>query len=97
MDTVWLQSNAARVLTDSGGLQKEAYLLGVPCITLRDTTEWVETVNGKWNTLVGADQKRILEAISKFKPPEYRPKVFGPAGASGRIADIIDKFLMHPG
>jgi UDP-N-acetylglucosamine 2-epimerase (non-hydrolysing) len=93
MDAVWLQSNAARVLTDSGGLQKEAYLLGVPCITLRDTTEWVETINAKWNVLVGADPKRILHAIKTFSPPDYRPKVFGPRGASERIAKIIDGFL----
>jgi len=93
MDTVWLASNAARVLTDSGGLQKEAYLLGVPCVTLRDTTEWVETVNAKWNVLVGADPKKILEAIKGFSPNKYRPKIFGPSGASARIAKIIDSYL----
>ena len=93
MDAVWLVANSARVLTDSGGLQKEAYLLGVPCITLRDTTEWVETVNAKWNVLVGADPRRIREAIAGFSPPSYRPKIFGPAGASARIAEAIDSFL----
>jgi len=93
MDTIWLVANAARVLTDSGGLQKEAYLLGVPCVTLRDTTEWVETVNAKWNVLVGADQKKIEEAIRSFAPPKYRPKIFGPAGASARIAKIVDSYL----
>lgn len=93
MDAVWLVANAKRVLTDSGGLQKEAYLLGTPCITLRDTTEWIETINTKWNTLVGHDPERILAAVDSFKPPEYRPKIFGPAGASGRIAEIVDHFL----
>jgi UDP-N-acetylglucosamine 2-epimerase (non-hydrolysing) len=95
MDTIWLVSNAARVLTDSGGLQKEAYLLGTPCITLRDNTEWVETINAKWNVLVGADGKKIHDAIAKFQPPSYRPKIFGPSGASERIAKIIDSFLSH--
>ncbi len=93
VDAIWLVANAARVLTDSGGLQKEAYLLGTPCITLRDTTEWVETVNAKWNVLTGADPKRITEAIKGFSPPRYRPKVFGSAGASARVAGIIDRFL----
>ena len=95
MDAIWLVSNAARVLTDSGGLQKEAYLLGTPCITLRDNTEWVETINAKWNVLVGADAKKIHDAITKFQPPSYRPKIFGPSGASERIAKIIDSFLSH--
>jgi UDP-N-acetylglucosamine 2-epimerase (non-hydrolysing) len=93
MDTVWLEANSAAVLTDSGGVQKEAYLLGVPCITLRDTTEWVETVNAGWNVLVGADPGKIQEAIAHFKAPRYRPRVFGPAGASARIAKTIDSFL----
>lgn len=93
MDSVWLVANASRVLTDSGGLQKEAYLLGTPCITTRDTTEWIETINAKWNVLVGADAKRILSAIQSFQPPRYRPKIFGPLGASERIAHVIDKFL----
>ena len=93
MDAIWLVSNAARVLTDSGGLQKEAYLLGTPCITLRDNTEWVETINAKWNLLVGADPRKITEAIAGFSPPAYRPKIFGSAGASARIAHAIDSFL----
>jgi len=93
MDAIWLVANASRVLTDSGGLQKEAYLLGTPCITLRDTTEWIETINAKWNVLTDTDPKKILAAIRGFEPPKYRPKIFGPEGASGRIAAVIDKFL----
>ncbi len=93
MDTVWLEANAKRVLTDSGGIQKEAYLLGVPCITLRETTEWVETINENWNVLVGADPKRIEHAIVHFEPSGYRKKIFGPPGASGRIAKTIDSYL----
>ena len=93
MDTVWLEANAKRVLTDSGGIQKEAYLLGVPCITLRETTEWVETVNENWNVLVEADPERIGRAISDFQPSGYRKKIFGPPGASARIAKIVDSYL----
>jgi UDP-N-acetylglucosamine 2-epimerase (non-hydrolysing) len=93
MDTVWLEANSSIVLTDSGGVQKEAYLLGVPCITLRNTTEWIETVNAKWNVLVGSDPKRIHETIVHLNPPKHHPQLFGPTGASGRIADLIDSFL----
>ena len=93
MDSIWLTANASKVLTDSGGLQKEAYLLSTPCITLRDTTEWIETVNAGWNILVGSKGDRITSAIRSFEPPKYRPKIFGLAGASKRIAHIIDHFL----
>ena len=93
MDAIWLVANSARVLTDSGGLQKEAYLLRVPCITLRDTTEWVETVNVGWNVLVGSDKKKILEAVQSFSPSKYQQHIFGPKGASARIAKIIDSYL----
>lgn len=95
MDTVTLVGNAKRVLTDSGGLQKEAYLLGTPCITLRETTEWKETVEAKWNVLVGADTRRISEAISRLVPPPSRPNVFGRPGAGMRIAAIVDRFVKH--
>ncbi|MBN1677096.1 MAG: UDP-N-acetylglucosamine 2-epimerase (non-hydrolyzing) [Candidatus Thermoplasmatota archaeon] len=93
MDTIHLVANSQKVLTDSGGLQKEAYILGVPCITLRETTEWTETVDVGWNRLVGADPEKIKEAISNFAPPHYRPRVFGHPGASERIAGIMDDFL----
>lgn len=93
MDAIWLVANSLRVLTDSGGLQKEAYLLKVPCITLRDTTEWVETINVGWNVLVGSERKKILDAIQSFTPTKYQPHVFGPKGASARIAKLIDSYL----
>jgi hypothetical protein len=81
--------NAKKILTDSGGVQKEAYFLKVPCITLRDRTEWVETVEDRWNVLVGADKEKILKAIREFEPSRenyfYR---FGDGKASKKIVEV---------
>ncbi|MDI9633255.1 MAG: UDP-N-acetylglucosamine 2-epimerase (non-hydrolyzing) [Methanolinea sp.] len=89
LDMLHAMACARKILTDSGGIQKEAYLLGVPCITLRDTTEWIETVRDGWNVLVGADRGKIADAIRHFSPSEERGMVFGEPGASRRIAGII--------
>ena len=73
--------DAARlVLTDSGGLQKEAYWLGTPCVTLRDETEWVETVAAGWNVLAGADGGRIADEAHRLRPPSERPTLYGGDG-----------------
>jgi len=67
LDMIQLEKNAKAILTDSGGVQKEAFWLRVPCITLRDETEWVETVRYGWNRLVGADKEKILDAVLNIK------------------------------
>jgi UDP-N-acetylglucosamine 2-epimerase (non-hydrolysing)/UDP-GlcNAc3NAcA epimerase len=76
LDFLKLARHAAAVLTDSGGVQKEAYLLGVPCVTLRDRTEWVETVEVGWNVLVDLDREQALEALER-RPPAGRPELYG--------------------
>lgn len=89
IDTVALLRNAAALLTDSGGMQKEAYFFGVPCVTLREETEWVETVELGWNTLTGADTDRILAAVSKLQCPARHPDVYGDGTAARAISSAL--------
>ncbi len=84
LEMVTLAGAARLVLTDSGGLQKEAYWLGVPCLTLRDETEWVETVNAGWNALVGSDVDRIVDGVRRFAPAGPRPTLYGDGLAAER-------------
>jgi UDP-GlcNAc3NAcA epimerase len=88
VETAALLCNARAVLTDSGGLQKEAYLAGVRCITLRPSTEWVETVETGWNTLVDLDVGAALEALERQPPPE-RPPLYGDGHAAERVVDAL--------
>jgi UDP-N-acetylglucosamine 2-epimerase len=67
LDMLKLEKNTKAILTDSGGVQKEAFWLKVPCITLRDETEWIETVNLGWNRLVGSNVVKIVEAVRDLK------------------------------
>jgi UDP-N-acetylglucosamine 2-epimerase len=83
-----LERGARMIATDSGGVQREAYLWGVPCITLREETEWVDTVGAGWNTLVGVDPEAFGEAVSRPRPTE-RPTIFGDGRAAHRIAQIV--------
>jgi UDP-GlcNAc3NAcA epimerase len=85
-----LQMSARVILTDSGGLQKEAYFHQVPCITLRDETEWVETVQSGWNQLVGADRERILAAFGQAVKPEAKQDApYGNGQAAHAIRDVL--------
>jgi UDP-N-acetylglucosamine 2-epimerase len=88
IDFLKLALHARAVLTDSGGVQKEAYLLGVPCLTLRDTTEWVETVEAGWNVLVDLDRDAALAALER-RPPTERPELYGGGHASDRVCEVV--------
>jgi len=89
LDMVALESNARMILTDSGGVQKEAYWLAVPCLTLREETEWVETVDQGWNRLVGTDPAAIIAGVAAFRPQGTPAQVFGDGHAAERIAAIL--------
>jgi UDP-N-acetylglucosamine 2-epimerase len=89
-DMISLQENARLVLTDSGGMQKEAYWLGVPCLTLRDETEWVETVQLGWNVLVGANTDRIVARAADVRVPDARPELYGDPESAARCAQLIN-------
>lgn len=92
-DVLILQENANCILTDSGGMQKEAYLLGVRCITLREETEWVETVQTGWNKLTGVDAEAIRGAFESWRPSAERPALYGNGNAAGEICRILSREL----
>ena len=81
-DIIALEKSARMILTDSGGMQKEAYWLKVPCITLRDETEWIETAALGWNILTGADRDRIIATVRTFKAPATQPSLYGDGKAA---------------
>jgi len=89
LDFLKLQSTSQGILTDSGGLQKEAYWQGVPCVTLRDETEWVETVELGWNVLVGADEEKIAGALQHLEKRPDRPLLYGNGTACAQCVDIV--------
>lgn len=96
-DMIVLEENARIIATDSGGVQREAYFLGIPCLTLRDETEWVETVEVGWNLLVGTDPERIVDGWLHFFPPAVRPPIFGDGKAAQRIAEILGNGVVNFG
>lgn len=88
-DILTMQENANCILTDSGGMQKEAYLLGVRCITLREETEWVETVSSGWNKLVGVDKSAILDAFTSWHPSGNQPALYGDGHSAEKIREVL--------
>jgi UDP-N-acetylglucosamine 2-epimerase len=89
LDFAALASQARVILTDSGGLQKEAYWYGVPCVTMRPSTEWIDTVELGANTLVDDDPDRIVAAVAAARMPDEQPPLYGDGRASERIAELI--------
>jgi len=89
LEMVSLAGSARMILTDSGGLQKEAYWLGVPCLTLRKETEWVETVDAGWNILVGSDSHKIVEAVHSFSPSHLQTELYGDGFAATKCVGLL--------
>ncbi len=94
LEMLSLDANAKMILTDSGGVQKEAYLAKVPCVTLRNETEWTETVASGWNHLTGTDTAKIVRLAKNFPRPKNHPNFLGDGQAHQKIAKIIKKFLI---
>ena len=92
LDMIALEMNAGVILTDSGGVQKEAYFVRVPCVTLRDETEWVETVDAGWNVLAGSDPERIMTSVRGARPGK-EGSLYGDGRASEIIVDEIGFFV----
>jgi len=91
LDMLILEKNAKVILTDSGGVQKEAFFFRVPCVTLREETEWVETVEAGWNTLVGCDPERILQVALEAKPGAESAWPYGDGRAAERVVETTIK------
>jgi UDP-GlcNAc3NAcA epimerase len=95
LDMVALEQGAKLILTDSGGVQKEAFFYNTPCITLRDETEWVETVSLGWNQLAGADTNAIIQAVEKINTganPMAQQNPYGNGNASQEICQHLLKY-----
>lgn len=92
-EMIQLEANAKLILTDSGGVQKEAYIARVPCVTLRKETEWIETTASGWNRLAGTDTSKIVHLAKHFPKPKNHPNFLGDGKAYLKITKIIRKFL----
>lgn len=90
-DMLVLEENARLIATDSGGVQREAYYLGIPCLTLRDETEWTATVESGWNRLMGVDTRSLADAWFSFVPPAAHPPIYGTGSAGQHIAAILSE------
>ncbi len=92
-DMIVLEDNARLIATDSGGVQREAYFLSKPCLTLRDETEWTETVEAGWNRLMPLDLDVVMDTWKNFTPPTAQPPIFGDGKAGEKIATLIEEIM----
>jgi UDP-N-acetylglucosamine 2-epimerase len=95
LEMLTLEANARAVLTDSGGVQREAYFLSVPCVTLREESEWPELLPSGWNVLAGHNPDAIVEAAQRPRPGAPPPPVFGDGKAAGKIVEILERDPPH--
>lgn len=93
LEMLLLEKHASAIVTDSGGVQKEAYFAKVPCFTLRDETEWIETVEVGWNQLVNPLKDNLVDQINSFEEREYRNNLYGDGKAGKKIAQIIRDYF----
>jgi UDP-GlcNAc3NAcA epimerase len=89
LEMIAYEAVCSAVLTDSGGVQKEAFFFRKPCITMRDSTEWVELVNYGWNTLAGADTNKIINAVKNFHIPDEYPSLYGDGNCAQKICNLL--------
>jgi len=89
LEMIAYEADCSAVLTDSGGVQKEAFFFKKPCITMRDSTEWVELVNSGWNTLTGADTNKIISAVKNLNTPNEYPSLYGDGNCAKKICDYL--------
>lgn len=94
LEFIDLLLNSKKVVTDSGGVQKEAYILSIPCITIRENTEWVETLEEGWNVLAGLNTKKIINYVTDWHPAKKQMPIFGDGKASEIIINEIEKYLL---
>lgn len=90
-EMIFLVQNAKALLTDSGGLQKESYWLETPCITLREETEWTETIDAGWNVLVGSNASRIIKAVDELNVPNAHPQLYGDGHTAKRCIHLLSE------
>ena len=96
LEMIAYESACIAVLTDSGGVQKEAYFFRKPCITVRESTEWVELVNSGWNTLTGADTEKIINTVKNLNIPDEYPALYGDGNCASKICDILSQYIPLP-
>lgn len=90
LEMINLEMNSQKIVTDSGGVQKEAFFMGKPCITMRDETEWIETVENGWNRVVGTEKHKILDSIVNFHPERKQENIFGDGHAAEKILKLLN-------